>query len=254
MPNYRMLLQYDGTRYAGWQKQGNTENTLQGKLEVLLSRLCEESVEVAGAGRTDAGLHAAGQVAHFHLKTCWNAEELRKSIQRYLPEDVAILCLEEAPERFHSRLNAKGKTYVYRIWNTDIPNVFERRFMTQIIPPLDVDSMRLAASQLTGTQDYRAFCSLKRYKKSTVRMIHRLDIEQHGQEIRIVACGDGFLYHMVRILAGTLIEVGLGSKDPWDMRCILESRNREEAGYTAPPQGLILHSIRYETPIFRAKA
>lgn len=254
MPNYRMLLQYDGTRYAGWQKQGNTENTLQGKLEVLLSRLCEESVEVAGAGRTDAGVHAAGQVAHFHLKTGWDTEELRRSIQRYLPEDVAVLCLEEAPERFHSRLNAKGKTYIYRIWNDDIPNVFERRFMTQIEPALDIDSMRLAASGLTGTRDYRAFCSLKRYKKSTVRTIRRLDIEQHGREIRIIAEGDGFLYHMVRILAGTLIEVGLGNRDPRDMGRILDSRMREEAGYTAPPQGLILHSIRYETPIFRVKA
>ena len=254
MLNYRMLLQYDGTRNAGWQKQGNTENTLQGKLEALLERLCEEPVEVAGAGRTDAGVHAAGQVAHFHLKTRWDTEELRRSIQRYLPEDVAVLCLEEAPERFHSRLNAKGKTYIYRIWNADIPNVFERRFMTQIIPPLDIRLMRLAASELTGTQDYRAFCSLKRYKKSTVRMIRQLDIEQHGREIRIIACGDGFLYHMVRILAGTLIEVGLGNRDPRDMRRILESRNREEAGYTAPPQGLILHSIQYEALIFRAKA
>ena len=250
MPNYRMLLQYDGTRYAGWQKQGNTDRTIQGKLETLLSRVCEETVEVAGAGRTDAGVHAAGQVANFHLQRAWDAETLREKMQRYLPEDVAVLCLEEAPERFHSRLNARGKTYEYRIWNDPVPNVFERRFLTWIPEPLDTDRMGLAAAEFLGTRDFRAFCSLKRYKKSTVRHIERLDVSRQGAEVRITATGDGSLYHMVRILAGTLIEVGRGERRPEDMAGILNSLNREEAGATAPPQGLILRSVRYDNPIF----
>ena len=143
--NYRMLIQYDGTRYAGWQKQGNTDATVQGKLEHLLSRLYGYEIEVFGAGRTDAGVHAAGQVANFKLETQENTDELMKKINQYLPEDIAVIQLKEAEARFRSRLNAKGKTYVYRIWNSSVPNVFERRFVLQLAEKLDTEAMRAAA-------------------------------------------------------------------------------------------------------------
>lgn len=243
--NYRMLIQYDGTRYAGWQKQGNTDATVQGKLEHLLSRLYGYEIEVFGAGRTDAGVHAAGQVANFKLETQENPDELMKKINQYLPEDIAVIHLEEAEARFHSRLNAKGKTYVYRIWNSSVPSVFERRFVLQLAEKLDTEAMRAAARELMGTHDFRAFCSLKRYKKSTVRSIYSLDIEERGEEIRLIVRGDGFLYNMVRILAGTLIEVGLGERKPEEMQKILASRDRQQAGHTAPPQGLILQKVWY---------
>lgn len=240
--NYRMVLCYDGTRYAGWQKQGNTSGTIQGKLEELLSRLCNETVEVAGAGRTDAGVHARGQTANFKLSAHWDCKKLQEEINRYLPEDIGVLSLEEADSRFHSRLNCKGKEYVYRIWNSTVPNVFERKYMARIPEPLDINKMNEAARQLEGTHDFKAFCSLKRYKKSTVRTLESLSVEKYGNEVRITARGDGFLYNMVRILAGTLIEVGLGKRE---IAGILESRDRQRAGYTAPPQGLILEKVWY---------
>ena len=243
--NYRMLIQYDGTRYVGWQKQGNTDATVQGKFEQLLSRLYGYEIEVFGAGRTDAGVHAAGQVANFKLETQEDTEELMKKINQYLPEDIAVIQLEEAEARFHSRLNAQGKTYVYRIWNSSVPNVFERRFVLRLAEKLDIEAMRAAARELTGTHDFRAFCSLKRYKKSTVRSIYSLEIEEEGPEIRLIVRGDGFLYNMVRILAGTLIEVGLGERKPEEMQTILASEDRLQAGYTAPPQGLILQEVWY---------
>ena len=248
MQNYRILLQYDGTRYAGWQRQGNTSGTIQGKLEELLSRLCEEPVEVAGAGRTDAGVHASGQVANFKLKESRDPVVLLSDMNRFLPEDIAVLEVTKAPPRFHSRLNAKGKTYVYRIWNSPVPNVFERRFLTQIPERLDEGAMDLAAAKLCGTHDFRAFCSLKRYKKSTIRTLTDLTVERIGSEVRIQAQGDGFLYNMVRILAGTLIEIGLGSRGVSQVEQILQSADRQQAGYTAPPQGLILQEVHYGEP------
>ena len=245
MRNIRLRLQYEGTRYQGWQKQTSTDNTIQGKMEVLLTKMCGEPVEIAASGRTDAGVHALGQVANFHTESDMSTEEIMAYCNRYLPEDIAVIHLEEAETRFHSRLNAKRKTYVYRIWNSSVPNVFERRFVLQVAERLDTDAMRAAARELIGTHDFRAFCSLKRYKKSTVRSIYSLEIEEEGPEIRLTVRGDGFLYNMVRILAGTLIEVGLGERKPEEMQKILASRDRQQAGHTAPPQGLILQKVWY---------
>lgn len=243
--NYKAVIQYEGTRYRGWQVQGNTENTIQGRLEALLSRMEGESVEVHGSGRTDAGVHAAGQVISFRSSRGMRAEEIQNYMNQYLPEDIAVLSVSEAAPRFHARLNAVRKTYVYRIWNAPVQNVFERRFQTQIKEPLDVEGMKKAAELLCGTHDYRAFCSLKRFKKSTVRSIETIRIEQKGSEIRIFYTGDGFLYHMVRILTGTLAEVGMGLKKPEDMPGIIESRDRSLAGRLMPPEGLTLVSVEY---------
>ena len=242
--NYKAILQYEGTRYRGWQTQGNTENTIQGKLEALLTKMTGEPVEVNGSG-TDAGVHAAGQVISFRCKTKDSPEEICRYMNEYLPEDIAILSVEEAAPRFHARLNAVRKTYVYRIWNAPVRNVFRRRFTTWIQKPLDLNAMEQAAALLCGTHDYRAFCSLKKFKKSTVRTIEKIEIGKMGQEIRISYTGDGFLYHMVRILTGTLVEVGLGLRKPEEMTEILEGQDRAKAGRLMPPEGLTLESVEY---------
>lgn len=243
--NYKAVVQYEGTRYRGWQVQGNTEHTIQGKLEALLSRMEGAPVEVHGSGRTDAGVHAAGQVISFRCVGGRSAEEIRDYMNRYLPEDMAVLSVEEAAPRFHARLHAVRKTYVYRIWNDPVGNVFGRRFLTQVKEPLNVDMMRKAAEELCGTHDYRAFCSLKRFKKSTVRTIEEIRIFQDGPKIEIMYVGDGFLYHMVRILTGTLVEAGLGLRNAESMREILDSRDRARAGRLMPPEGLMLMGVEY---------
>ena len=243
--NYKAVLQYDGTRYRGWQTQGNTDNTIQGKLETLLTKMAGEPVEVNGSGRTDAGVHAAGQVISFRCKTKESPEEICRYMNEYLSEDIAVLSVEEAAPRFHARLNAVRKTYVYRIWNAPVRNVFRRRFTTWIQKPLDLEAMEQAAAFLCGTHDYRAFCSLKKFKKSTVRTIEKIEIGKIGQEIRISYTGDGFLYHMVRILTGTLVEVGLGLRKPEEMTAILEGLDRTKAGKLMPPEGLTLESVEY---------
>ncbi len=246
MPNYKLRLCYDGTRYRGWQKQGNTEKTVQGKLEAALSRLLSQEVEVAGCGRTDAGVHAREQVCSFRAETGLSCEELLAALRRALPEDIGALSLEIAPPRFHARLSCKEKTYVYRIWNSETPNVFERRYLLPVPEVLDVDAMKKAAALLCGRHDFAAFCSLKRSKKSSVRELRSLEILREGEELRLVFTGDGFLYNMVRILTGTLLEVGRGERSPEDMPSILASGDRAQAGPTAPAQGLTLWRVSYE--------
>lgn len=245
MRNFKLTLCYDGNRYDGWQRQGNSENTIQGKLEELLSRLLSQSVEVAGSGRTDAGVHALEQVCSFRAETEEDCASLLAAIRRYLPEDIGALSLEEAPPRFHARLSCREKTYVYRIWNSDEPNVFERRWMYAVPQTLDVEAMRRAAAFLTGEHDFAAFCANRRMKKTTVRTLRRVEITRMGGEIRIALTADGFLYHMVRILVGTLLEVGEGKRAPEDMASVLASLDRMEAGPTAPAQGLTLWSVKY---------
>ena len=245
--NYKAVIQYEGTRYRGWQVQGNTDQTIQGKLETLLGRMAGEPVEVHGSGRTDGGVHAAGQVISFRCKVSMSPQEIRGYMNRYLPEDIALLSVEEAAPRFHARLNAVRKTYVYTIWNSEIPNVFGRRFMTRIEEPLDVERMREAAGYLCGEHDFLAFSSLnpRRFKKSTVRRLDEIRIEQKEAVIRICFTGDGFLYHMVRILTGTLVEVGLGLRSQEEMDLLLKSGSRADAGRLMPPEGLTLLSVEY---------
>ena len=246
MRNFKLTLCYDGGRYDGWQRQGNTDNTIQGKLEELLSRLLGQSVEVAGSGRTDAGVHALAQVCSFRAGTEMECEELLTEIRRFLPEDIGALSLEEAPPRFHARLSCREKTYVYRIWNSAEPNVFERKWMLAAPQHLDLDAMRRAAAYLTGEHDFAAFCANRHMKKTTVRTLRELEIARMGNEIRIALTADGFLYHMVRILVGTLLEVGEGKRAPEDMAAVLASRDRMEAGPTAPAHALTLWSVKYD--------
>ena len=245
MRNFKVTLQYEGTRYQGWQKQESTDNTIQGKLEALLSKMAGTKVEIQGSGRTDAGVHAAGQVANFHLDTDQSPSQIMDYMNFYLPEDIAVISIEEVPERFHSRLNAKGKTYLYRVINSPVPHIFDRKYAWTVEEKLDVDAMRKAAAFLEGTHDYKAFTSLKKSKKSTVRTVERILIECVDDEIRFTFRGDGFLYHMVRIMMGTLIEVVLHKKKPEEITGIFEKGLRENAGELVPAKGLTLLEVRY---------
>ncbi len=245
MRNFRLTLCYEGTRYRGWQKQGNTEDTLQGRLEALLSRLLEQNVEIAGSGRTDAGVHARRQICSFRAETALSCPELLAALREHLPEDIGALALEEAEPRFHARLSCRGKTYVYRVWNSDAPCVFERRWVFPLPDMLDVPAMERAAELLCGTHDFTAFCGSGRMKKSAVRTVERIEFAREGNELRLSFTGDGFLYLMVRILTGTLLEVGLGRRNAEEMPEILASRDRGRAGFTAPARGLTLWDVYY---------
>lgn len=245
MRNFKMILQYEGTRYQGWQRQESTGNTIQGKLEVLLSKMCGQKTEVQGSGRTDAGVHARGQVANAQLKTDMSAEEIRDYMNRYLPEDIAVISVEEAEPRFHSRLLAKGKTYCYQVINSSVPRVFDRRYSFTVEEKLDTEAMKKAAAYLLGTHDFAAFTSAKKSKKSTVRTIEKIRIEKEEELLRFYFSGNGFLFHMVRILMGTLLEVGTGKRTPEEILEILESKNRSRAGALVPAQGLTLMEVRY---------
>ena len=244
MRNLRLDICYDGTRYRGWQRLPGTDNTIQGKLEQTLSRILGEQVEVTGSGRTDAGVHAKCQVVNFHCDSVMTCQELLSQLRRYLPEDIGIYSCRDVSPRFHARLNARKKTYRYRIWNSDGPCVFDRRFVTVLPQKLDLEKMRQAAAHLHGTHDFSAFCANKHFKKSTVRTIFSLDIEQLGEEVRITVTGNGFLHNMVRILVGTLVEVGLGQREA-DSIPELYGKARSEAGMLMPPTGLCLMEVTY---------
>lgn len=308
--NIKIILRYDGTRYDGWQKQGNTEQTVQGKLEAVLEKMAGQPVEVHGSGRTDAGVHALAQTANFHLpesffrtfgqpqnenrrrqavrteqeqtpETARNCEqtpeadqnyapspkadqnyapspeaggnhdrvikEILNYLNRFLPEDIAVLEIEEAPPRFHSRLNAVSKTYQYRIETAAKKDVFERKYIYGLGSPLDVDAMQKAAKLLEGTHDFKGYCSLKKMKKSTVRTLEQLAVKTEGTRVFLDFTGNGFLYNMVRILTGTLIEVGLHTRTAESVREALESGDRALAGKTAPAEGLFLLEVSYRT-------
>ena len=244
MRNLRLDICYDGTRYWGWQRLPEKERTIQGKLETVLSRILDEPIEVSGSGRTDAGVHARGQVANFHCRSTLPAQEILTALRRYLPEDIGIYSCYEVPERFHARLNAREKTYVYRVWNSDEPCVFQRRFVTVLPEKLDTEAMERSAALLEGTHDFSAFCQNSRMKKSTVRTLRHVRLRRVGNELELRFTGDGFLYGMVRILVGTLIEVGQGKRSP-DSVGTLFGEKRERAGFLAPAQGLCLEEVRY---------
>ena len=243
--NYRMIVQYDGTRYEGWQRQTRTENTIQGKLEAALLKITGEPAEVIGAGRTDAGVHAEGQTANFHLGKERISAEIERELNEALPDDIGVIHVREADERFHSRFKAVSKVYRYRIRTGAAKNVFTRRFVWQMGKPLDVGAMRKAAKYLEGTHDFTSFCGNKKMKKSAERTIIAIDFKERQGELIIDFKGDGFLQGMVRILIGTLVEVGEGKRKPMDMLAVLTAQNREAAGFTAPPQGLTLVSVQY---------
>ena len=245
MQNYKLTIQYDGTRYNGWQRQGNTDNTIQGKLNEIIGRYLGEEIDLAGSGRTDAGVHALAQVANFKTSKCFDKDKFMAEVNSFLPQDIRITAIEAVDERFHARLSAVSKTYEYVIDNAPVADVFTRKYSCRVEEMLNVEAMRKAASLLIGTHDYISFCGNKKFKKSSVRTVTDIEIVETDGKIRISFSGDGFLQNMVRIMAGTLIEVGLGKRDASSMTAILEAKSREVAGMMAPPEGLFLKEVYY---------
>lgn len=243
--NYRMTLQYEGTRYNGWQKQGNTPNTIQQKLEELLSRLDGSPVEVRGSGRTDAGVHARGQVASFVLEQPMEPAGLMDALNAALPRDIGVVALDYAEPRFHARLNARGKWYRYRIHQGAVPDVFGRRYSWHCPDKLDVAAMEAAAAHLVGRLDFQSFCDTRPGKKSTVRRVDSITFSREGADLVIDFRGEGFLYHMVRLLTGTLAEVGAHRLLPGQLPGMLAARDRKRVGPPAPACGLTLMEVTY---------
>ena len=246
MRNFKLLLAYDGTRYKGWQRLGNSDQTIQGKLENVLTKMVGLPVEIIGSGRTDAGVHAKGQTANFHADTTMSCQEICSYLRQYLPEDIGVLSVEEVDPRFHSRYNAVRKTYLYRIWNSENPCVFERKYVWPVAEEFDLRAMKVAAEYFLGTHDFLAFCSNKHFKKSSIRTIYALDIDCRGDELQFRITGDGFLYNMVRIIVGTLLDVGRGTLRPQDIPELFDKKSTVEAGMTAPARGLCLMEVEYK--------
>lgn len=246
MRNYRFKIQYDGTRYHGWQRQKSGSDTIQGKLEQMLTRQMGRPIEIDGAGRTDAGVHAREQVAHAHLDLTEPLDEWKDRFNEYLPEDIRILEIEPAGERFHSRLNATGKVYEYHLCKKGCADVFTRKYHWQMKEELDVDKMRSAARLLLGQHDFKGFCTKASRKKSTVRRVDAVAIRETQNDIFLRFEGNGFLYNMVRILTGTLVEIGSGRREVSCIPEILDKGERQLAGPTAPAQGLTLLKVRYD--------
>jgi len=251
MKNFKMIISYDGTRYLGWEHQPGTDMTIQGKLESVLTRMTDAApdrkITVIGAGRTDAGVHARAMTANVLLDTTMSAEEIQRYLNRYLPDDISVSEVKQCADRFHSRFKATGKTYRYTLWYSDegVKPVFDRKYVYVLDEKPDTDAMREAAQHLTGMHDYKSFCGNSHMKKSTVRVIDTINIEESGNYIRIYFHGNGFLQNMVRILTGTLLEAGYHRLRPEDMDRILEAKDRKKAGPTAPACGLTMMKVDY---------
>jgi len=245
MQRYRMDVSYDGTDYAGWQVQPNGV-TIQEKLEWVLGEITGGEVKVHGSGRTDQGVHARRQIAHFDLKFVKCPKAIRTGLNALLPPDIRVLRVRRAAPIFHARKSAIEKEYRYFIWNGDIVPPFTARYRTQVRKPLDTASMARAAAFLEGKHDFAAFtANPNREVESTVRELRQLCVVKKGAEIVIKARGEGFLYKMVRSLAGFLIRVGEGAVPPAEANTILASRERTARVPTAPPQGLFLWNVKY---------
>ena len=261
MPTFKITLAYDGTDFVGWQRQA-TGVSIQGQLEDALKLLDERDVTVHGAGRTDAGVHARGQVASFTLARAVTADVVQRSLNANLPPAVRVLSAEDAPDDFHARFHARGKTYRYRLWNADVLDPFERRYAWHVYGALDVAAMQAAAALVKGTHDFAAFQGPKSEVKSTVRTIVTSRIEECGMRIGEAGLhsalrtphsalvmyeitGGGFLRHMVRTIVGTLVEIGRGRRPVDWMNDVLASRDRTAAGQTAPAEGLFLVAVHY---------
>lgn len=245
MRNLKLVIEYDGTRYKGWQKQKDNVSTVQDKIEKVLSKMAGEEVQVIGCGRTDTGVHAMNYIANFHTNSTFTNEDILNYLYEFLPEDIVVKTVTDVHDRFHARYNAKAKTYVYTINNGKYRNVFDRKYAYHTSENLNLNAMEAAADVLVGTHDFQSFTSLKPGSKSTVRTINYININKDGDIIKIEVNGDGFLMNMVRIIAGTLLEVGRGNLNASDVAKILEQKKRSEAGPMAQAKGLCLKEVEY---------
>lgn len=244
MRNLKMMIAYDGSRYKGWQKLKDNDLTIQGKIETVLSKMADEEIEVVGCGRTDAGVHAENYVANFHTRCTLSTDKISDYLYEYLPEDILVKSVEEAAERFHARYNVKSKTYVYTINNNKYRNVFNRKYEYHLAEKLNLKEMRNVSEVLIGSHDFQSFTNAKG-DKSTVKTINYIKITENHGIIEIEINGNGFLWNMVRIIAGTIIEAGKGNLKPADVQRILDEKKRWEAGPMAQAKGLCLRGVQY---------
>lgn len=244
MRTYKLIIAYDGTRYQGWQRQGNTDRTIQGLLERVIGEHTGYTVEINGSGRTDAGVHAKGQTASIVLAGQPEDGFFTERVNRFLPEDIRILDARLVKNGFHARKSAVGKVYEYHIDTGEKPDVFTRRYCCHFPGELDLGRMREAAGYLTGTHEFQAYTD-KRDENSTRRTIYDIMVSGQGGRVTVVYKGSGFLYHMVRILTGTLLEAGTHQRTAKSVRDALRSKDREQAGFLAPARGLFLKEVWY---------
>jgi tRNA pseudouridine38-40 synthase len=245
MNNYKLTIQYDGGRYKGWQRLGDGDNTIQGKLEKVISELVGEQTEITGCSRTDAGVHALAQIANFKTNRDLDVYEIQKYFNRYLPQDISVIEVLPVSENFHSRYHAQAKTYLYRIWNKDYSNPFMRKYSMHVDQKLDLLLMERAGSYFVGEHDFTAFSNAKSKKKSMVREIYSINISKNNGFVEIRITGNGFLHNMVRKIVGTLIEVGLGKLRAGHIPEIIRSKERDQAGLLADASGLYLEKVEY---------
>jgi tRNA pseudouridine38-40 synthase len=245
MRNIKLIIEYDGGRYKGWQKQTEDINTLQGKIEDVISIITGEEIQLVGCGRTDTGVHALNYTANFHTSYEKSTEELYKVLNDKLPDDIFVKSIKDASERFHARYNILSKTYMYRINNSKNKNVFDRKYEHHINEKLDLELMKQCADILIGTHDFQSFTTLKSKTKSTVRTINYIKIIENEDIIEIEVNGNGFLWNMVRIILGTLIEAGRGNVKPKVVESILNAKKRSEAGPMVPAKALFMKDVEY---------
>ena len=245
MRNLKMTIAFDGSKYKGWQRQKSNDLTIQGKIEAVLSKMTEEDIQLVGCGRTDSGVHAENYIANFHTKSTLSRKGMLDYLYEYLPEDIVVKSLEDVAERFHARYNVKEKTYVYRMNTHKFRDVFNRKYTYHLAEKLNLSEMRKASEILIGTHDFQSFTNARNGDKSTIRTINYIKIIDMDGLLAIEVNGNGFLWNMVRIIVGTLIEVGKGNLQPVEVEKILSEKKRREAGPLAQAKGLFLRDVQY---------
>ncbi|MHA0858121.1 tRNA pseudouridine(38-40) synthase TruA [Paenibacillus sp. CMAA1364] len=245
MNNYKLTIQYDGGRYKGWQRLGDSDNTIQGKIEKAISVMVEQPIEIIGSSRTDAGVHALAQVANFKIHEDLPESKIINFLNHYLPPDISIIEVARVDDRFHARYLAKDKIYLYKIWNEEYSNPFMRKYSMHVAKKLNIEKMEKACPYFIGEHDFTAYSNAKSNKKDMVRTIYSLAIEEEEGFIQFRVSGNGFLYNMVRKMIGTLIEIGLGEIEAEELPKILSSKERIQTGGMADACGLYLEKINY---------
>lgn len=246
MRNIKLTIEYDGSRYSGWQRlgKGESDNTIENKLIEIIKKMSGETVELFCGCRTEVGVHAYAQVANYKTKSDMKLTDIKKYFNRYLPMDIAVVAVDEMPDRFHASLNAKTKTYLYRIAIGDVPSVFDRKYTYYCFHTPDVDLIKKAAKQLIGKHDFKDFSSVKR-SKSTIKEIYSIDITQDVKEIQITIKANDFIHNMARMIIGTLLEIGLEKRKIDDIAAIFNPDSMEKGSITLSTQGLFLKEIEY---------
>lgn len=246
MRNIKLTIEYDGSRYSGWQRlgKGETENTIENKLMEVIKKMTGEEPELNSGSRTEVGVHAYGQIANFKTSCTLKLFEIKNYFNRYLPMDIAVIDVEEKEERFHASLNAKSKTYLYRIAIGDVPSVFDRKYTYYCFKKPNIELMKTAAEQLIGKHDFIKFSSVKK-SKSTVKEILLIDIYQDEKELQIMIKANDFLHNMARMIVSTLLEIGLGNRSNEDIADILNPNSVESGSAPASAQGLFLQEVEY---------